>query len=105
MKTCNCYELYDKYTYTYNSITGEPIPHKVQVGVCLGTKEKDECLCKGDGCNCDFYEHVRKEAKEQRDIEHLSERLDRAIKNLCSGDENAVPELLIIKHILEKKGM
>lgn len=54
MSICKSYELYDRYTFTYDTYTGARIPHKVTVGVCLGTKEQDECSCKGNRCNCDF---------------------------------------------------
>lgn len=31
-------------------------------GRCYGTKEIDECTCKGERRNCDFYEEVRNKA-------------------------------------------
>lgn len=59
MSLCKNYELYDRYTFTYDTYTGSRIPHKVTVGVCLGTKEQDKCSCEGNRCNCDFYADVR----------------------------------------------
>ena len=65
MKKCDCYHTQKKLRYTYNPITGSPIPHDVDVGVCWGTKETDECRCGGDETKCDFYPEVRKKAKKK----------------------------------------
>ena len=72
-KKCDCYHTQQKTRYTYNQFTGSPIPHDVEVGVCWGTKETDECNCGGDETKCDFYPEVRvkakKELKKQKEIE------------------------------------
>ena len=47
---CHCYHIQKKCRYTYNPITGSPIPHDTEVGVCWGTKEIDECNCGGLVC-------------------------------------------------------
>lgn len=63
---CHCYHTQKKLRYTYNPITGSPIPHDIEVGVCWGTKECDECNCGGDETKCDFYPEVRKRAKKEK---------------------------------------
>lgn len=59
MKKCDCYHVQSKTKYTYNPITGDPIKHDIEIGVCWGTKETDECDCGGDETKCDFYPEVR----------------------------------------------
>ena len=60
---CNCYHMQRKKQYTYHPITGQPIEHNIDVGVCWGTKEMDECSCGGDEMKCDFYPEVRAKAE------------------------------------------
>ena len=62
---CHCYHTQQKTRYTYNQFTGSPIPHNVEVGVCWGTRETDECSCGGDEIKCDFYPEVRAKAKKE----------------------------------------
>lgn len=62
---CKCYHTQQKTRYTYHPLTGSPIPHDIEVGVCWGTKEADECNCGGDETKCDFYPEVRKKAKKE----------------------------------------
>ncbi len=62
---CHCYHTQKKTRYTYNQYTGSPIPHDIEVGVCWGTKETDECNCGGDMTQCDFYPEVRAKAKKE----------------------------------------
>ena len=62
---CHCYHTQKKTRYTYNQYTGSPIPHDIEVGVCWGTKETDECKCDGDETKCDFYPEVRAKAKKE----------------------------------------
>lgn len=69
MNKCNCYHTQKKTRYTYNPITGSPIAHDVEVGVCWGTKETDECNCGGDRTQCDFYPEVRKKGRESIGIQ------------------------------------
>ena len=115
MSLCKYYELYDRYTFTYNPLTGAPIPHRTQVGVCLGTKEQDECSCEGNRCNCDFYAHVRETAKLLESKKNIPTRIADIIVKLnevdLSGyiDDEAkradiIVELLDIKSILEREG-
>ena len=63
---CKSYHIQPTLRYTYHPFTGQPIAHDVEVGVCWGTKETDECSCGGDRTKCDFYPEVREKAfKEQ----------------------------------------
>ena len=66
---CNCYHEKCKKMYTYHPVTGRPWPHEINVGVCWGTKEMDECSCGGDEMKCDFYPEVRAKAKKNVSIE------------------------------------
>lgn len=65
MNKCDCYHLQPKTRYTYHPITGSPIAHDIEVGVCWGTRECDECSCGGDRTKCDFYHEVREKAKKE----------------------------------------
>ena len=65
MSKCHCYHTQPKTRYTYNQFTGSPIANDVEVGVCWGTRECDECSCGGDKAKCDFYPEVREEAKRE----------------------------------------
>lgn len=60
---CNCYHIEKTTRYTYHPLTGCPIAHVIDVGVCWGTKERDACDCGGDPVKCDFYPQVRKNAR------------------------------------------
>lgn len=62
---CKYYHTQKKLRYTYRPLTGSPIPHDIDVGVCWGTKETDECNCGGDKTKCDFYPKVREKAKNE----------------------------------------
>ena len=66
---CQCYHTQKKLRYTYNPITGSPIPHDIEVGVCWGTKETDECSCGGDETQCDFYPEIREKARKELDVD------------------------------------
>lgn len=59
---CTCYRIQKERRYTYHPITGQPIEHDVEVGVCWGTRERDRCSCGGDRTKCDFYPEVREKA-------------------------------------------
>ena len=69
MKKCDCYHLRKAIRYTYHPLSGRPIPHDAEVGVCWGTRECDECNCGGDRTKCDFYPEVREKANEGVTIE------------------------------------
>ena len=59
MAKCSCYHTKEVRDYLFDPITREPIPYNQTVGVCYGTKERDECSCGGDECKCDFYPEKR----------------------------------------------
>ncbi len=114
MSLCKYYEIYDRYTFTYNSSTGAPISHPTKVGVCLGTKEQDECSCKGNCCNCDFYPEVRERANQQKLEKDIPTRISDLVIRInglnLSGYENEetrraeiVNELIELKTIIERR--
>ena len=64
---CNCYTLVDKIEYRPNwRYPGGYEKIKVQKGYCRGTKEYEECFCKGNPYDCDFYDEVKKKAQENK---------------------------------------
>lgn len=87
---CKCYHTQKKLRYTYNPITGSPIPHDIDVGVCWGTKETDECNCGGDETQCDFYPEIRKKAKKEFESKTSMTRAD----NIRSMSDEQLAELL-----------
>ena len=77
MKKCTSYHKKQERRYTYHPITGQPIGRDVEVGVCFGTKEVDQCSCDGDERRCDFYPEVRQRAM-QKMHGRLGDPIDRA---------------------------
>ena len=71
MNKCDCYRTrterryFSDYEKGYAAAQGRLLPDYEDIceGVCLGTKEADRCSCDGDRSKCDFYEHVRQEAR------------------------------------------
>ena len=60
---CDCYETVERLCYT---------PFYTQsyyktVGICNGTKEREECSCSGNKTKCDFYPEVRDKANKEVD--------------------------------------
>ena len=77
MSKCECYRTQTERRYlsniekiTYTVATERLAPGYIdeEVGVCYGTKEKDVCSCGGDKSKCNFYEHVRAEAAEEKNL-------------------------------------
>ena len=77
MSKCECYRTQterrylsniEKITYTVATETLAPEYIDEEVSVCYGTKEKDVCSCGGDKTKCCFYEHVRAEAAEEKNL-------------------------------------
>ena len=95
MKKCKCYHLQPTTRYTYNPITGAPIPHDVEIGVCWGTKECDQCNCGGDEIKCDFYPNVRKKVQKE-----VSKRSNLMKWNVLYHNYNShtIEEYNIFKH-------
>ena len=67
MKKCDCYHIQTKRQYTYNSITSNPIGHDVDIGVCWGVNEIEECSCGGDRTKCDFYPEICHKAQKDQE--------------------------------------
>ena len=63
---CDCYYAHQGRRYTYHPITGQRIVQDIEKGICNGTKERDECSCRGDKTKCDFYPEVREKAKREQ---------------------------------------
>ena len=84
MSKCKCYHTQNKLRYTYDPITGSPIPHDIEIGVCWGTKECDECRCGGDESKCDFYPEVRAKADKTQEMANVT-RLWCEIDNTCGS--------------------
>ena len=63
MGKCDCYHVTEGRGYRYDTVTGKPIPHTYEYGICLGTKERERCSCDGDEVRCDFYPQKRKKAE------------------------------------------
>lgn len=55
---CECYE--EREVIDYYSLNLD----RRLIGICNGTKEREECSCKGNRAKCDFYSEVRKKAKQ-----------------------------------------
>ena len=68
MEKCKCYHTQMRYHFDTN--VEEP------VGYCYGTKECEECSCGGDKLKCNFYDYVRKQAREEFDKE-IQEALEK----------------------------
>jgi hypothetical protein len=85
MKKCDSYHLQPTHYYTYHPLTGKPIGHDVEVGVCRGTKEEDKCDCGGDRTKCDFYPEVREGVN--KESEEIITNVDRI--RLMTDDELA----------------
>ena len=114
MIKCDKYHIRPTKEYTYDPITGIPIPHTFSRGVCWGTKEEDICSCEGNRCNCDFYADVREKAKQEKREENIPTRISDLIIKIngldLSGYENEeiqraeiVNELIEIKTIIERR--
>lgn len=94
MVKCDCYHTETKRRYTYNPITGDPIGHDVDIGVCWGTKECEECSCGGNETKCDFYPEVRKKARKKQKPKFgewisVEDRLpEKDVDVLCYSDKN-----------------
>lgn len=67
MSKCKSYHTRTKRMPLYNRYTGHrESSYEIEVGVCWGTAECDECNCGGDRAKCDFYPEEREKAIEQK---------------------------------------
>lgn len=85
MKKCDCYHVKTEKRYIYNPFAGNSIGRDIEIGVCRGTKEEDECDCDGDRAKCDFYPDVRENAN--KESEEITTNADRI--RLMTDDELA----------------
>lgn len=117
MKKCECYfeekrpvSQYGNFTSGYSRAAGLT----TLAGYCNGTKERDECNCKGDRCKCDFYPEVRTRAKGEynakakivKDYNAKQYTLETLKWYLDIGEENGVvhiPKFMCEKMIEELK--
>ena len=63
-KCCSCYHTETITKYLYDTINGNRVNWEHTIGKCWGTKECEECFCKGEESNCDFYPDIRVKAEE-----------------------------------------
>lgn len=56
---CECYDEREIYESAFSSLYSDIR----LIGICNGTKERDECSCKGNRAKCDFYSEARKKAR------------------------------------------
>lgn len=56
---CDCYQTKMVWRYRYEPIIRRNLSKKIMIGICVGTRECEECICGGDKKKCDFYEEVR----------------------------------------------
>ena len=81
-KCCSCYHTETITKYLYDTINGNRVNWEHTIGKCWGTKECEECFCKGDESYCDFYPDIR--AKAQREEEKI-EKINKAIELLTNN--------------------
>lgn len=67
MNKCDCYRVKSE-IHCFVDENGVPIYESINVPRCCGTKEKDVCDCGGDKSKCNFYERVRAEAAEEKNL-------------------------------------
>ena len=63
MMKCDCYDKKEVYRFDPNNFNHRQTE---TVGVCNGTRERDECSCNGDQSKCNFYPEKRKKAVESK---------------------------------------
>lgn len=88
---CGCYHIQKKRKYIYHPLKGRHIGYDVEVGVCNGTKEVDECSCDGDRTKCDFYSEVREKAKNEFNSDNAVTNAD----NIRSMTDEKLAEHLV----------
>ena len=79
MDKCDCYYEQETIVPVYSSMTGQYIDNQYKtVGICYGTKEREECYCEGDRSKCTFYKE-KKMTNEQWLKELKGEELAKAL--------------------------
>lgn len=69
---CDCYHTQRKLIYGY---------YPLDVGICWGTKEMEECNCGGNRTKCDFYPKVREKERGKNQEDGLIVTYD-----VCASD-------------------
>lgn len=86
MDKCKCYHTQNKRKYLYDIYSGNCMGWKdVNIGLCWGTKECEECYCGGDRLKCDFYPKVRLKAQKEEIENSLDYKITQAIKLLIDN--------------------
>lgn len=80
---CECYHTIERIKQIPNPLTGGTMRQKVDVGVCWGTREKDECTCGGDKSKCDFYPKEEEPKPFPKDNSALKEALNVIEDGMC----------------------
>lgn len=70
---CDCYETVERLRYT----PFYTFAYYETVGICNGTKEREECSCGGDRTKCNFYPEVRDKAKFELEYEKTATNADK----------------------------
>ena len=83
MDKCKCYHQQEAFRNIYNPLTGGTMRQKTSVGVCWGTREKDECTCGGDKSKCNFYPKEEEPRAFPRDNSGLKEALNVIEDGMC----------------------
>lgn len=83
MNKCDCYRV-EPEIHCFVDEKGVPIYESINVPRCRGTKESDVCDCGGDKLKCNFYERVRAEAAEEKNLS--------TTKNVLEEIENLIGE-------------
>ena len=75
MKKCDYYDLKPVSRHIYSQYTGELLNTQHGfVGICLGTKDREECSCGGDREKCNFYPgHYKKSVTNADKIRTMSD--------------------------------
>ena len=105
---CECY--FEQEIIDYYSLNSD----RRLIGHCNGTKERDECRCKGNREKCDFYPEVRERALEHYEEENKKLKSNRTQKYIIDtlkyyldvNEENGVvyvPKFIVEKLIKELK--
>ena len=83
MDKCKCYHQQEVFRKIYYPSLDDTIHKKVTVGVCWGTREKDECTCGGDKSKCDFYPNEEEPKALPKDNSALKEALNAVEEGMC----------------------
>lgn len=74
---CNCYHVQKQIKYSNYGTTSSTIYQ----GVCWGTKECEQCFCRGEEIKCDFYPHIRERAEKEKLEYKIKEAIELLKKN------------------------